>query len=313
MDTQNITPKEDLSADKAGKKNNRLFLYLFILMTVACGVFAWLYWIQKNETQDVTTENIQITQESEVVKRDLQQLQTDYDALKTDDESIKKEIEEKKAQIEVLQKEAEKHKNDAWVISRLKKETKTLRDIMQHFVVEIDSLNTLNKTLVAQKDSVTTELSSEKQKSATLQTEKDKLFKVGSLIKASGMTVTAVNVKGKNKMDETQKAKKTDKIKIAFKLGENKIAPKGQRTIYVRIVTPDGKEWCDTPDADHMFTFGNAKGFYAMKKSIQYDNEDISVEMFIRKKENQELLPGKYIVEVNMDNATIGSNTLVLE
>jgi hypothetical protein len=306
METQHTAPKEE-------KKQSRLFLYLFLLMTVACGIFAWLYWIQKNETQEVTTENVQITQESEEVKRDLQQLQTDYDALKTDDESIKKEIEEKKALIEVLQKEAEKHKNDAWIISKLKKETKTLREIMQHFVVEIDSLNTMNKTLIAQKDSVTTELSSEKQKSATLLTEKDKLYKVGSIIKASGMTVTAMNVKGKNKLDETSKAKKTDKIKIAFKLGENKIAPKGPRTIYVRIVTPDGKEWCDSPDADHMFTFGNSKGFYAMKKSLQYENEDISVEMFIRKKENQELLPGKYMVEVNMDNATIGSTTLVLE
>ena len=207
----------------------------------------------------------------------------------------------------------EKHKNDGWIIAKLKKETKTLRDIMQHFVVEIDSLNTLNKTLIAQKDSVSTELSSEKQKSSTLQTEKDKLFKIGSLIKASGMTVTALNVKGKNKSDETTKAKRTDKIKISFKLGENKIAPKGQRTIYVRIVTPDGKEWTESADADHMFSFGNSKGFYAMKKAIQYDNEDISVEMFVRKKENEELLPGKYLVEVNMDNATIGNSTIELE
>ena len=125
--------------------------------------------------------------------------------------------------------------------------------------------------------------------------------------------MTAMNAKGKNKLDETTKAKRTDKIKIAFKLGENKIAPKGVRTIYVRIVTPDGKEWCDSPDADHMFTFGNSKGFYAMKKSLQYDNEDISVEMFVRKKTNEELLPGKYIIEVAMDNAVIGNGALELE
>ena len=306
METTNTPPKDE-------KKQSRLFIYLFILMTVACGIFAWLYFIQKNETEVVTTENIQITQESEEVKRDLQQLQTDYDALKTDDENIKKEIEEKKALIEQLQQEAEKHKNDAWVIAKLKKETKTLREIMQHFVVEIDSLNTLNKALIAQKDSVTSVLSTEKQKSASLESERDKLFKVGSVIKASGMTVTALNVKSKNKTDETSKAKRTDKIKIAFKLEENKIAPKGQRTIYVRIVMPDGKEWCDSPDADHMFNFGNAKGFYAMKKTLQYDNEDVTVEMFVRKKETQELLPGKYLVEVNVDNATVGSSTLVLD
>ena len=300
------TPKQE-------KKQNKVVLLLLIFMSITTIVFAWLYWIQKGEKEEVVADNIQITEQSEEVKRDLNQLQTEYDALKTDDEGIKKEIEEKKALIEQLQKEAEKHKNDAWIISKLKKETKTLRDIMQHFVVEIDSLNTLNKTLVAQKDSVTVQLNTEKQKSSSLQTEKDKLYQIGSVIKASGMTVTALNVKGKNKADETTKAKRTDKIKIAFKLGENKIAPKGQRTIYVRIVMPDGKEWTESADADHMFAFGNSKGFYAMKKSIQYDNEDVSVEMFVRKKENEELPPGKYLIEVNMDNATIGSTKLELE
>ena len=304
---------ETTETPKQEKKQSKVVLLLLIFMTITSAVLGWLYWIQKSEKDTVITENIQITEQSEEVKRDLNQLQTEYDALKTDDEGIKKEIEEKKAEIEKLQQEAEKHKNDAWIISKLKKETKTLRDIMQHFVVEIDSLNTMNKTLIAAKDSVTTQLKTEKEKSTNLQTEKDKLYQIGSVIKATGMTVAAINVKGKNKMDETTKAKRTDKIKIAFKLGENKIAPKGQRTIYVRIVMPDGKEWTESADADHMFTFGNSKGFYAMKKSIQYDNEDISVEMFVRKKENEELPPGKYLVEVNMDNATIGSSSLSLE
>ena len=127
------------------------------------------------------------------------------------------------------------------------------------------------------------------------------------------MTVTALNVKSSAKANETKKAKRTDKIKINFKLGENNIAPKGPRTIYVRIITPDGKEWCDSPDADHLFIFGSSKGYYAMKKSIQYENQDIDVEMLVRKKDTQDLLPGKYQVEVCLDNAPLGRTTLALE
>ncbi|MFI5163651.1 MAG: coiled-coil domain-containing protein [Bacteroidia bacterium] len=291
-------------------KRDKLFLYLFLLMAIACGILAWLYWGQKNETDTVVTENIQITAESEVVKKDLQQLQTEYDALQTNDAALKGEIEEKKALIEQLQKEVKAGKYD---ISKLKKETKTLREIMQHFVIEIDSLNTMNKHLIASNDSVTTELKSEKKKTSTLQTEKDKLYKIGSVIKASGMTVSAINVHGRNKEDETQKARKTDKIKIAFKLGENRITPKGKREIYVRIVTPDGKEWTESADADHMFTFNNSKGFYAAKKSIDYANDDMDVMIFVKKKDKENLLPGKYLVEINLDNATIGSTSLELE
>lgn len=304
---------ENTSAPEKEKKQNRLFLYLFIFMTVICAILAWLLFSQKQETQVVVTENVQLTAESEVLKRDLQSLKSDYEALQTDDEFLRAEIEEKKALIEQLQKEAEKHKDDAYIMAKLRKETKTLREIMKHFVQEIDSLNTLNKTLVAARDSVTTELHSEKQRSATLLTEKEKLYKVGSVIKASGFAVSALNVKAKNKSDETVKAKRTDKIKIAFRLEENKIAPKGQRTLYVRIVMPDGKEWCDSPDADHMFTFGTSKGFYAMKKSIQYNQDPVEVEMYVRKRENHELLPGKYLVEVTLDDTPVASSTLKLE
>lgn len=306
METQETNPKE-------GKKQNKLFLFLFLFMTAACGTFAWLYWIQKNEKETVVSENIEITQESEIVKKDLSQLQNEYADLKTNDESLQKDIDEKKAEIEKLQAEAEKHKNDAYIISKLKKETKTLRDIMRHFVVQIDSLNTLNKTLTAQKDSVTTQLKSEKEKSTSLQTEKEKLYKIGSALKAGNITVKSYNVRGKDRQSETMKAKKVDKIQISFVLGENKIAPAGSRTIYMRMVTPDGKEWTESADADHMFSFNGSKGFYAVKKSVQYDNMETEVVLSVKKKDNEEFVPGKYLLEINSDNATIGSASLELE
>ena len=307
METNESVPQEEK------KKKDRLFLYLFFLMAGICAVLGWLLWQKDTEVQTVVADNIHITAESEIVKRDLQNLQTDYAMLETNDVFLKAEIEEKKKLIEQLQRDAEKHKDDAYIIARLKKETKTLRDIMQHFVVEIDSLNTANKRLTAEKDSVTHELGNEKEKRNTLQTEKDKLYQLGSIIKTSGMKVTALNVRSKTKSTETSKAKRTDKIMVSFKLEENNIAPKGPRNIYIRIVMPDGKEWCDSPDADHMFTFGTSKGYYAMKRSVQYNNEDLTLEMLIKKKENQDLPSGKYHVEVTMDNVPIGKAVLELD
>lgn len=308
METNTTSPPEEK------EKRDKRFLYLFLLMTGISLVLGILLWNQKTETQTVVAENIQITSESEVVKKELQQLQTDYAMLETNDSFLKAEIQEKKAEIEQLQREAEKHKDDAFIIAKLKKETRTLRDIMQHFVVQIDSLNGANKRLTVEKDSVTNQLGAEKQRSSTLQTEKDKLYQIGSLIKASGMTVSALNVKSKTKAVETSKAKRTDKIKIAFKLEQNDIALKGPRTLYVRIVMPDGKEWTESADTDHMFTFGNnSKGYYAMKKSIQYNNEPVEIEMLVRKKETQVLPSGNYMVEVCLDNAPVGKATLKLD
>src|SRR4051812_14233240 len=126
METNETTSQSPKNVGEEKPKRDKLFLYLFILSAAACLVLLWLFWSQKNETESVVSENIQITSESEVVKRDLQQLQTEYAMLETNDKSLKGEIDEKKAQIEQLQREAEKHKNDAYIMAKLKKETKTL-------------------------------------------------------------------------------------------------------------------------------------------------------------------------------------------
>ena len=306
MDTNESTPKTE-------KKQSKLFLYLFLFMTAVCVIFAWLYLKKDKEAAEVIAENISINNESEIVKKDLQQLQSEYASLKTDDAALKEEIESKTALIAQMQIEADKHKNDAYIISKLKKETKTLRDIMQHFVIEIDSLNTLNKNLIASNDSVTSQLKSEKTKSSNLQSEKDKLYKMGSVLKAGNVNIKAYNVRGKDRQSETSKAKKVDKIQISFSIGENKIAPSGSRTVYIRMVTPDGKEWTESADADHMFSFGSSKGFYAVKKVIQYDNEETEVVLSVKKKDNENFQPGKYLIEINVDNATVGSSTMELE
>ena len=54
------------------------------------------------------------------------------------------------------QKEAKKHKNDTKIISQLKKETQTLRAIMQSYIRTIDSLGVLNKTLTDEKNTIIT-------------------------------------------------------------------------------------------------------------------------------------------------------------
>ena len=79
------------------------------------------------------------------------------------------------------------------------------------------------------------------------------------------------------------------------------------------MITPDGKEWAEAADADHMFSFNGSKGFFAVKKSVQYDNMETEVVLSIKKKDSEEFLPGKYRIELTADNATIGSSTLELE
>ncbi len=139
------------------KSKNRILWILLLLLLVGNGTFAWLWLQEKGRANSEVIVKEQVIVERDNVKTDLLALQQEYSTLQTSDKAVQAELEQKRSEIADLLVQAEKHKDDAYIISRLKKETETLRKIMQHYVVEIDSLNTMNKTIIAEKDKVNEE------------------------------------------------------------------------------------------------------------------------------------------------------------
>lgn len=305
------------SEKKEKKKNEALYLILLFLLLCSNGITGWFWWHEHGKLQIITVEKDNTAKDAEIVKQELIALKAQYENMKTNNTAMQKEIEEKKAEIEELQKQVEKNKDNSYIIAKLKKETQTLRDIMQHFVHEIDSLNTMNKNVIAEKEIVKKELKTEKEKNTQLTKEKDDLqntVNAASILKTVGLKASAIDERrGGKKEVETKKAKHTDKIKITFTLAENIVAKQGERTIYARIITPDGKEMSQSADSSNLFTFGKSKGYWATKKTVNYANENTDVVMYAHVKQGESFLNGKYIIEVNCDKATIGNTTLDLE
>ncbi|HEY4798236.1 MAG TPA: hypothetical protein VII99_04080 [Bacteroidia bacterium] len=305
------------SSEKKEKKSEWLYLVLLLLLLCSNGLFGWLWWKDHGHLQVITIERDNTKKDAEIVKQELIALQAQYENMKTTNKGMQKEIDDKKAEILELQKQVEKNKDNAYIIAKLKRETQTLRDIMQHFVHEIDSLNTMNKNVIAEKETVKKELKTEKEKNTQLSKEKEDLqntVNIASILKTVDLKATAiVEKRGGKKEVVTKKAKRTDKIKISFTLAENSVAKKGERIIYVRIVTPDGNELSQASDSTYLFTFGKSKGYWASKKTLTYNNENTDVVMYAHARPGGDFLNGKYIIEVNCDKATIGNTTLDLE
>ena len=137
------------------KGNNKLLLALLGLLLIGNTIFIWLWLQERGRANTVVIEKQDVLIQRDSVKADLLDLQKSYATLQTDDKALNSNLDVQRAKIDSLLQQAEKHKGDAYMISKLKKETQTLRDIMKHFVIEIDSLNTYAKQVVAEKDKVT--------------------------------------------------------------------------------------------------------------------------------------------------------------
>ena len=108
----------------------------------------------------------------------------------------------------------------------------------------------------------------------------------------------------------TSKAKKTDAIRVSYSLGENKIAKAGSKEVYVRIMTPDGKEMAKNYDDSYKFKFDGSVGYYAGKTSIDYANKEIGVTTLCEG--DSPFVPGKYVIEITCDGAIVGQGSLTL-
>lgn len=297
------------------KSNNKILIILLILLLIGNGTFAWLWMKERGRANTIVVEKEQVIVERDNVKTDLLALQQEYASLQTNDVAMQKDLEAKRAEIAELIEQADKHKDDAYIISKLRKETETLRKIMKHFVVEIDSLNTLNKTIIAEKDKVSSDLDAEKGKTSQLSKDKDALqstVNLGSVLKAVNPAVKGVKFKSGGKKEiETAKASRVERIKVSFVLGENKIAKKGPRTVYVRIVTPDGKELTKSPDEMNMVKFNGSKGYFAAKQEVNYNGDDVAVDVFCPNP--AEFVPGKYLVSIICDDVVVGESSITLK
>jgi hypothetical protein len=306
-----------MAEEKEQKQKRKAIILWSVIILLLCtnGLTIWLWKTGKNEIIKERLVTKEVMVERDNFKTDLLALKKDYENLETSDKTLQKDIEEKKARIEELLNEAEKHKGDRYIIAKLKKETETLRAIMIGYVHTIDSLNTLNQTLVAEKKTVLKQLDVEKEKQVTLIKEKDQLKSTiakGSVLTCFNISAKAVMYKrGGKKEVETTKAKKTEKVKVSFSLGENKIAKSGEKTVFIRIMTPDGKELAKNYDDNYKFSFNKSTGYWAGKEVLNYANTEITGVTYC---EGQgEFVAGTYMLEITCDGVVIGNSSFKLD
>lgn len=290
---------------------NKILVGLVILLFGFCGFLIW----QNMQLKEVIVEKeivyVDVATERDNVKAELEEMLAQYNNLETTNGQIRAELEAEKAKIEELLKNI---KNKDWTIHKLKKETETLRTIMKGFVVQIDSLNTVNKELRAEKEVVQGELKSERDKTENLTKEKENLTNkvtIASYLKTVGLKSYGVKVKGDNTGKENDRAKRIEKIRTEFTVLKNEITPPGDKWIYIRILAPDGKVLSEKTDDSNKFEFNGVKGLYSSKKQINYQNQEVKVAIDWKKIE--EFPIGEYNVEVYADGVDIGKTKFTLK
>lgn len=296
------------------EKNNRSLILLILLLIVTNVATIILFYTERQENIELVTSNTDLTTEKDALTQELEAMLARYDSVSTDNEEMIAEIAAQKEQIEALLKEAEKHKDDAWQLYKLRKEAKTLRDVMKNYLVTIDSLNTANQELIAQKAEVETKLTEQKEQNQELSTKNEELtekVKIGSKLRAIDLVSYGQRVKGNNVHRETDRANRVDKIKTCFTIDKNEVTKPGKKDVFLRIIGPDGEVLAFDQSEDYMFTYEGKEGLYSRKSEITYENEEL--DMCLYWDLEQEAKAGTYIVEIYAEDYLMGTTKFELQ
>lgn len=139
-------PLERLDREERERNNNGLkkTMYLMIALVGVLAVLLAYIWITKASlVKDLNQEKQDLTEQ-------IQSLQSDYEALSSDYDTINSQLDSSREEIAQLVERIQK--TDATNRAKMRqyeKELGTLRSIMKSYIVQIDSLNTLNHQLTA--------------------------------------------------------------------------------------------------------------------------------------------------------------------
>ncbi len=294
------------------KKNNtnRFLVFLVIFLSLGLGITLWQYFELRKTVSQKGTEIEVLNDERGELQSELEEMLSELDSMETDNDSMKVELSNRKNEIEDL---LAKVKDKDFAIYKLKKETKTLRTIMRGYVVTIDSLNTLNVGLRNENEQVRTTLNQERLKSQELQKSNENLeskVELASRLDVSDVSVFGVKVKRDMTGKETDRAKRTDKIRICFNLAENRVAKQEKKSLYLRILSPDGNILTAGETDAFKFKFNGVRGYYSDKLEIDYDRSEKQYCMDWEKPSPEyEILPGKYTLFLYAEDYEMASTT----
>lgn len=133
----------------------------------------------------------------------------------------------------------------------------------------------------------------------------DKVTKAAAL-RTEYVKILGVNAKGKESEEKKYKAKKLAKIKVVFQLAKNDLTVQERKTIFIRVLDPDGSTIFDAATGSGNFTYNGQDLAYTTRGDVNYDNENLYVEM-VYNRGGTAYREGKYVIELYAEGFKIGT------
>lgn len=299
-------PLERLERQEREKKEKRgglrgTAIILAVVAAVLAAALAYVYLQKSKLVGELEEEKEDLTEQIVALQSDYENLSSEYDVINSQLDSSREEVAQLVDRIKKTQAV------DREKIRQYEKELGTLRSIMRSYIVQIDSLNTLNHKLTIEAANARKEAAEAGRRNEELTAQVESLagqVAVGSVLKARGVTLQAYN--GSDKV--TDRSSRVVRMLVNLTLSENELAPKGPIRVFVRVTDPDGYLLQDGTNAN--FTFGGEAMAATASREVDFTGSDVDLSIYINNIESY--TKGVYSAEVYTTQSLLGKAEVLL-
>ena len=278
-------------------------MYALIAVAVLlAGALAYIWWEKSSLVNELNAEKEELTSQMIALQNDYASLSSDYDTINSQLDSSREEVSQL---IERIKKTEATNRSK---IRQYEKELGTLRSIMRNYIVQIDSLNTLNKKLTADAAAARREAAESRRQSEELSKTVESLtgqVAVGSVVKARGLKIEAYNASDK----VTDRSSRVVRMITSLALVENDLAEKRPIRVYIRVKDPDGILL--TNDTQRTFSVnGGEPMICSASREVDYTGKEVEMSIYLN--DIPSYVKGIYTVEAYTDQTKLGEAEVML-
>ena len=298
--------------NSTSKRKNNTLIVLIVVLLAALALLAWLYLSTRARLGNLIDEKEGQRIE---LQHELDSLISEHNNIKLEYGSLSDSLSSKDSIIQANAVEIRKLLDTQYEFYKVKKKLDKLRTISQGYLKQMDSLYTVNRELKQENEQIRSSYQKEQQKSSSLLKDKEALTeKVSNAAVIKAYKITGVAVRGNgDKERETDKAKRTEKVKVCFTLSENPLLSAGRKDVYVRIARPDKTILARGKGDEYSFSYKGEILQYSAKETVNYQNQAIDLCLYWINRSSKDNLPsGVYVVTVYADDFEIGQTSFEL-
>ena len=294
----NNNPKKIKMEEQSLKK----VMYALIAVAVLlAGGLAYIWYQKSSLVKELTIEKQELTEQMVALQNDYATLSSDYDDINLQLDSSRLEVQM------LIEKITQTEATNRSKIRQYEKELGTLRSIMRNYIVQIDSLNILNKQLTADAAAARREAAESRRKQEELSKTVESLsgqVAAGAVIKARGLRMEAYNSSDK----VTDRSSRVVRLLTTLSLVENDLAPVGPVRVYIRVKGPDGILL--TNDTQRTFEVDGEPMICSASREVDYQGKEVELSIYLN--DITGYVKGIYTVEAYTDQTRLGSAELML-